>query len=125
MASYNKSYYIAIKHRNSVETWSSIPIQIGESATYDFTNSLSQAYDDDNNPPMKNMGNGVYAIYGGDVNQDGAVDGFDMQPTENDASNFAFGYNATDCNGDGSTDGFDMQIIENNSSLFIYYARPY
>jgi hypothetical protein len=74
---------------------------------------------------MKNMGNGVYALYGGDVNQDGTVDGFDLQATENDASEFAFGYNATDCTGDGASDGFDMQLIENNSALFLFMARPY
>ena len=125
IASYNKSYYIAVKHRNSIETWSASPVQIGESATYDFTSSLSQAYGDGTNPPLKSMGNGVYAIYGGDVNQDGTVDGSDMGLTENDVSAFAFGYNVTDCTGDGASDGSDMTLIENNTSLFLFMARPY
>jgi len=59
------------------------------------------------------------------VNQDGVVDAFDMQPTENDVSNFAFGYNVTDCTGDGASDGSDMTLLEINAALFIYYARPY
>jgi len=118
-------YYIVINHRNSIETWSANPVQINSTVNYDFTTSQSQAYGDGVNSSMKYMGSGVYAIYGGDVNQDGTIDILDLQWTENDASNFAFGYNASDCNGDGSSDGFDIQILENNASIFIYYARPY
>jgi hypothetical protein len=64
-------------------------------------------------------------IYSGDLNQDGAVDIFDIQVAENAASNFEFGYNVSDCNGDGSSDIFDMQIVENNATLFVFYSRPY
>jgi hypothetical protein len=70
------------------------------------------------------MGNGVYALYSGDVNQDGGIDISDMQITENDASQFVFGYYNSDCTGDASSDISDMQIIENNAGLFIFYARP-
>ncbi len=92
---------------------------------YDFTINLNSAFSDGNNPAMKNMGQGKYAIYGGDVNQDGGIDIFDLQQTENDASTFQFGYINSDCNGDGGSDIFDLQLIENNNGLFIYYARPY
>jgi hypothetical protein len=92
---------------------------------YDFTTGYNKAYNDGINNPMRNMGGGVYAIYSGDINQDGGVDISDMQLTENDVSNFAFGYNASDCQGDGGTDISDMQIIENNGGFFIFYARPY
>jgi hypothetical protein len=105
---------------------STSPINFGTaSVVCDFTSSLSQAYGDGTNPPLKSMGNGVYAIYGGDVNQDGTVDGSDMGLTENDVSAFAFGYNVTDCTGDGASDGSDMTLIENNTSLFLFMARPY
>ena len=119
-------YYIVIKNRNSIETWSATPYNFGTTSVYcDFTSSLSKAYDDGSNPPMKYMGNGVYAIYGGDVNQDGTIDGFDIQQAANDASEFAYGYNVTDCNGDGASDGYDIMLLDNNSSLFLFYARPY
>ena len=75
--------------------------------------------------PLKSVGNGRFAIYSGDVNQDGTVDFLDIQPTENNASLFQFGYDPTDVNGDGSTDLLDLLLIENNAGLFIYYARPY
>jgi len=121
----DNNYYIAVKHRNSIETWSANPVNFTDSTQYDFTNNLNAAYGDGQNPPMKFMEDGVYAFYSGDINQDGAIDGFDLQLTENDASNFYFGYNNSDCTGDGSSDGFDLQIIENNCSLFLFKARPY
>jgi len=117
------SYYIAIKHRNSIETWSLNPVAIS-SMPYDFTVSSSSAYDDGVNPPMAFMGD-AYALYGGDVNQDGTVDIGDGSIVDNDASNFAFGYNASDCTGDGGTDISDYAIVENNGGLFLFYARPF
>ncbi len=33
----NGNYYIAIKTRNGIETWSKLPVAIGSSTTYDFT----------------------------------------------------------------------------------------
>ena len=85
---------------------------------------LASAYGDGVNPSMKLKSGGKYAIYSGDINQDGGVDIFDMQQAENDASKFSYGYNSSDCNGDKSTDIFDMQLIENNASLFLYTAKP-
>ncbi len=118
------NYYVALKHRNSLETWSSNPILISDSSSYDFTDNLSKAYGNGINPSMKNMGNGKYAIYSGDLNQDGTADILDMQVCENDAFNFSYGYIDSDCNGDGASDALDMQIIENNSILVLFSARP-
>jgi hypothetical protein len=119
-----KSYYVAIKHRNSVETWSASPILLNFMTNYDFTNNLNSAYGDGVNPTMKQANDGKLLLYSGDTNKDGAIDISDMQITVNDASNFLFGYNSSDCNGDGGTDISDMQLIENNAGLFIFYARP-
>jgi hypothetical protein len=124
IATLGNSYYIVIRHRNSIETWSASPISISATTSYDFSTGLNKAYGDGVNNPMKNMGGGVYAIYSGDVNQDGGIDISDMQITENDASQFAFGYYDSDCTGDGGSDISDLQIIENNAGLFIFYARP-
>jgi len=123
-ATLGNSYYVSIKHRNSIETWSAAPITLSSTTSYDFSTGMNQAYGDGINNPMKHMGNGVYALYSGDVNQDGGIDISDMQITENDASQFVFGYYNSDCTGDASSDISDMQIIENNAGLFIFYARP-
>ena len=120
----NHPYYIAIKHRNSIETWTANPVMMNNAVSYDFTSSLGSAYSDNINPPMKQVAGGKFALFSGDINQDGTADAIDLQITENDAYNFAFGYNFSDCNGDGASDALDMQIIENNASLFLFIARP-
>jgi hypothetical protein len=122
---FGQQFYVAIKHRNSIETWSASPILIQDTTFYDFSNSINTAFNEGITPPLKNSVNNNYLIYSGDINQDGTVDIFDMQAAENAATNFEFGYNASDCNGDGSSDIFDMQIIENNATLFVFYSRPY
>jgi hypothetical protein len=119
------SYYVALRHRNSMETWSASPITTASTNSVDFSASLSAAYGDGINDPMANMGSGVYALYSGDVNQDGSIDLLDLISADVDASEFAFGYNATDCTGDGSSDLLDIIQIENNAGLFLFYARPY
>jgi len=119
------SYYVAVRHRNSLETWSAAPITTASTNSVDLSASATAAYGDGVNDPTANMGSGVFALYSGDVNQDGTIDSQDMTIAENDASSFFFGYNASDCNGDGSSDSGDMTLIENNASLFLFYARPY
>jgi len=119
-------YYIAVKHRNSIETWSKDSVLLSAGLNpYNFSNSLSQAFDDGINAPMQSMGGGVFALYSGDVNQDGTIDLSDMIDIDNDNNIFAFGYNVTDCNGDAATDLSDMIIVDNNQQLFLFYARPY
>ncbi len=119
------SYYIAVKHRNHMETWSKNPVVFNNAITYDFSNALSKAYDDGFNPPMAIKAASIYAFYGGDVNQDGTVDASDMGDVDNDNSIFAFGYNDSDVSGDGATDATDLSIVDNNSQLFLFYSRPY
>ena len=119
------SYYLALKHRSSVETWTATPLLISSSNQYDFSTSINAAFGDGMNAPMKQVATGVFAIYGGDVNQDGGIDLMDINIAENDASNFAYGYYPSDMNGDASSDLLDMNIIENNAGQFIFYVRPY
>jgi len=119
------AYYIAVKHRNSLETWSKFPVSFTVNTNYDFSNALSKAYDDGVNAPMAAMGGNVFALYSADVNQDGTVDASDMSDVDNDNAIFAFGYNATDASGDGATDASDISIVDNNQQLFLFYARPY
>lgn len=118
------SYYVVIKHRNHLELWSANPVLFSNTTSYDFSSSLSTAFGDGVNPPMRAVSGGKFALYSGDVNQDGTIDIFDLQIAENDASNFSFGYNASDVNGEGNTDIFDLQLIEINSGLYPFVAKP-
>jgi hypothetical protein len=108
-----------------METWSKLPVSFTSPTDYDFTTGQAQAYDDGVNPPMASVAGGKFAIYGGDVNQDGLIDATDLADVDNDNSGFAYGYNDTDATGDGPTDASDLQIVDNNSQLFLFYARPY
>ncbi len=120
------SFYISVKHRNSLETWSASPVNFStDSTSYDFTTGLNKAFSDGVNPSMKPLSDGKYALYGGDVNQDGTVDGGDMNEVDNNSSIAAFGYDNSDANGDGATDGLDMNIIDNNTQLGLFFARPF
>ena len=119
------SWYIAVKHRNHIETWSKLPVLFSSITSYDFSSALSQAFDDGINAPMALMTGGEYAMYGGDVNQDGGIDASDLGQTFNDANTFEFGYIPSDVTGDGGPDASDLALIYNNSQLFLFYARPY
>ena len=118
-------YYIIVRHRNSIQVWSSSPVYMTENVRFDFSSAMNAVYADGIIAPLKIIDNNIFALYGGDANQDGTADAIDLQITENDAYNFSFGYNSSDCNGDGASDALDMQMIENNAALFLFMARPY
>jgi len=118
---HNGSYYIYVKHRNSITTSSANPVSFsGSTITYDFTTGIVKAYGSN----MKVLG-GVAVIYSGDVNMDGIVDSSDMIQLDNDAGNFASGYLSTDANGDGLVDSSDMIIVDNNNTLFVSASLPF
>lgn len=114
------NYYLVVKHRNSIETWSALPLSVvkGDNS-YDFTTSSTQAYGQ--NMILKD---GVYCNFSGDVNQDDVVDGADGGIADNDAFSFATGYIPSDVNGDNSTDATDLSIIDNNSYNYIGAMKP-
>lgn len=114
------NYYIVVKHRNSVETWSAAGQSFSNySLSYDFTTAASQAYGSN----MILVG-GEYSLYTGDVNADGIVDGADGLLIDNDAFSFVSGYVVTDLNCDGTVDGTDAVYADNNSFQFIGVIRP-
>jgi hypothetical protein len=120
-ASISGSYYLTIRHRNSLETVSMLPVTLsGDVISYDFTTAGNMAYGSN----MRLMPDGIWVIYGGDVNQDGIIDAGDMIGVDNDSFIFATGYLVTDCSGDGLIDLSDMMIVENNGRLFIVAVTP-
>jgi hypothetical protein len=120
-ATISDSYYVVIKHRNSIETWSAIPVDfgLGNTINYDFSVSASQAYGSN----LKLMGT-AYSVFGGDATTDGTVDGSDLAAADNASSQLLSGYNPEDVNGDGIVDGSDMAMIDNNSSAIIQIIKP-
>jgi PKD repeat protein len=117
----DSSYFIVIKHRNSIETWSAnsqriIPI----GSNYNFTTSANKAYGNN----MRNMGSGVYAIYTGDITQDGSIDFNDYPDLDIGSNNGDLGYFTTDLNGDASVDFNDYPTLDINSNDGIIAIVP-
>ncbi|MBK8553865.1 MAG: choice-of-anchor B family protein [Ignavibacteria bacterium] len=119
------TYYISIRHRNSIETWSKVN---GESynpmtmMSYDFTTSNTKAFG--NNMIQVDASPVITALYSGDVTQDGVIDASDMSVVENDKSNSVTGYVSSDVNGDFAVDASDVSIVENNSSSSVMVSKP-
>ncbi|MBK7761903.1 MAG: hypothetical protein IPI46_00835 [Bacteroidetes bacterium] len=119
-AAAGQAYYIVIKHRNAVETWSANPVMLTENTMYDFTTAANKAYGDNQTEVATN----VWAFYSGDINQDENADLLDASLLETDMANFEFGYFATDLNGDGNVDLLDSPILEVNVNNFVFSSKP-
>ncbi|MDQ3193386.1 MAG: hypothetical protein M3P82_00160 [Bacteroidota bacterium] len=116
-------YYIVIKHRNSIETWSASGNSfISGLLNYDFTTKASQAFQ--NNLKQINSSPERYGIYGGDITGDGLVNLSDIIITLNNATSFVNGYVITDVTGDNVTNLTDIILIHNNSTSFVNLKRP-
>ncbi|MDT8375073.1 MAG: PKD domain-containing protein, partial [Bacteroidales bacterium] len=119
-AEHSGSYYITVKHRNSIETTTASVVSFSEtSIDYSF-NSLSSVYGE-------NMGissDGRYLIFAGDVNQDGFIDTQDYIGIDNDSYNYAYGYLVTDVDGNGMVDTNDYIPIDNNNYKYIGVILP-
>jgi hypothetical protein len=115
------NYYIALLHRNAVQTWSAAPVTISNTTTYDFSIAATQAFGSN----MTEVLPGVWALYSGDlVPQDEVVDFFDQVVLDNDVATFAAGYTVSDLTGDGLVDFFDQVILDNNIQIFVSSVHP-
>ena len=115
------SYYIVVKHRNAVQTWSANPVVFGQSpVSYNFSDAASKAYGDN----QIEVATGIWAFYSGDLVADENMDLLDLSVLETDINNFAFGYIATDINGDGNVDLLDTAPVEANINNFVFSNHP-
>lgn len=113
--------YLGIQHRNSIETYSSTPvIEIPWEYNFTFPTAATQAYGSN----QMEVEPGQFALYSGDMNQDGIIDGLDYNEWESDNNNFGAGYLATDLNGDGIVDGLDFLFWEINNNNFVGAIIP-
>lgn len=118
---YIGSYYLSIRHRNSIETWTSFPVTRGQCPLlYDFTDAASKAFGNN----MLEIEPGHWAFYTGDISQDENIDLLDASYLEASINNFEFGYVTTDLNGDGNVDLLDSPVLESNINGFIFSAHP-
>jgi hypothetical protein len=113
-------YWIAVRHRNTIETWSSEPVLMTASSSYDFTFDASQAFANN----MIELESGVWGFYSSDLNGDNYIDSFDYPMLDSDNINFATGYLISDINGDGFVDSFDFPIFDSNNINFVMAILP-
>ena len=117
-------YYFDIRHRNSIETWSSVPVYLAltDLNDYNFTTAASTAFGNNlinvDSSPVR------FASYSGDVNQDGYINLTDVLKVYNDGSTFVTGYSNSDVTGNNIVDLTDLLITYNNSVDFVSVQRP-
>ena len=119
-AEFAGSYYITVRHRNSIETTTSVPVSFAGSVINQSFSSRANVFGGN----LKASGDGRFLIYGADVNQDGIVDTGDMNDVDNGSAAILFGYNANDVNGDGLVDTSDMNLVDNNSAAIVMARIP-
>lgn len=119
------TYYIVLKHRNCIETWSKSggeaynPMVLG---SYNFTTSDAQAYG--NNMKQVDASPVRYALYSGDADQDGTIDVNDLVLIYNDALVLQSGYVSTDLDGNNIVDVSDLILANNNSINIVMKVTP-
>ncbi|MEZ4689251.1 MAG: YCF48-related protein [Ignavibacteria bacterium] len=116
----NSGFYIQLKHRNSLETWSGSQLSFSnDQLNYDFTDNSFKAYGNN----MKQEGS-VWTLYSGDIIKNGFIDIGDLVAVSNDATELVSGYVNTDVNGDNYTDLNDILIVYGNSRDYIRMITP-
>jgi subtilisin-like proprotein convertase family protein len=123
------SYYLSIRHRNSIETWSSSPVVISNNMIYDFTAASNKSYGNN----LSDLGDGNYAMYSGDISdaltaavgvQDGIIESQDYGDLENAIISILQGYVYEDLTGDGIVESSDYSLLENNVTFIITSQKP-
>jgi len=104
-------FYIVLQHRNSLETWSALPVSISSITSYDFSTAASQAF---GNNQKDVFSEGIWSIYNGDVAHDGVCDGSDYIAMQPNVLSVATGYRKSDVSGDGVVDGSDYIKVQPN-----------
>ena len=104
-------YYIKVTHRNAIETWTALPLLFSQIISYSFSTSASKAFGDNEIITYDSL---YYAMYNGDINQDGAIDGSDFLELDPSIQNGDGGYAVGDLNGDGAVDGSDFLVLDPN-----------
>ena len=120
-AAIGRTYYIVLKHRNSLETWSASTFGFNSQDTlYNFSDAANKAFGNN----MVLVSTGVYALHGGDINQDGFINIADFQLLNSNIGLFYSGYIKEDVNGDKIVESSDYSFMENKLSTSVSVLKP-
>ena len=113
-------YYLVLKHRNAVETWSALAQTFSNNTmTYAFTTPSTKAFGNN----LGQIGS-KWCIFSGDINQDGVIDLLDLNSVFIDNINGVTGYTASDLNGDMFTESEDLIKVFINKFLEVESKKP-
>ena len=115
------NYYVVVKHRNSLETWSGSAIAFpSTSNSFDFTSGITQAYGSN----LINVGGGRYAIRSGDIDQNGIINNADFTLVQTAVLTLSSGYLVSDITGDNLIESTDYSLVETNSQAGLVLMKP-
>jgi len=126
------SYYLRVKHRNALESWSAAPVSlIAGTNSYDFSTAANKAYGSN----MIQASPGEWAFYSGDISdannlglglgyQDQIIEAQDYLDLENAVSVILYGYHYEDLTGDGLVEASDYLIMENAVAAIRFALHP-
>ncbi len=118
---YNGEYYLTLKHRNHLETVSSAPVNFGVfTVNYDFTDAATKAYGNN----LKELVDGKFGIFAGDVNQDGFINVADRSLVQSALLALINGYVVEDVNGDGNVNVLDRSLVQTGLLNFVVKITP-
>lgn len=106
-------YYISVNGKNALKTWSSTTVYHSQNTSYDFTTSASKSY----GSQSKNLGDGNFALFSGDVTDDDRIDLADINALKISLKAFTSGYSRYDLTGEFFVDTADFSLLENNATL--------
>ncbi len=123
------NYYLHVRHRNTLETWSSAMISLATTNSYDFTDLQSKAYGSNQ---VLTSDQSHWAMFSGDVTnntsvpgaQNGIIDFTDYSLLENHLKLISHGFIPTDISGDGVVESLDYLIMWNNFYASVMTIRP-
>jgi len=121
------NYYRVVKHRNSIETWSAVPVAYTRGSGtnhWNFVFPAGQAFG--NNQHIVDPGPPYYGMFSGDCIKDPGdiIDASDLVDIYNAVTVIATGYIRQDLNGDDIADASDVIIAYNNSINIVTVVRP-
>lgn len=116
------NYYVVVKHRNSLETWSAQPIYVGVCPVeYNFTTGVSKAF----GGVQKEVESGMYALYTGDIDQNGymELDDYNLWDIQYQAG-YPFSNFTSDLDGNGFVELDDYNLWDANYQDAIFSITP-
>ncbi|MFZ4414811.1 MAG: hypothetical protein ACOYOV_17125, partial [Bacteroidales bacterium] len=122
-SSFNGSYYITVKHRSHIETttFDVVPFNTA-TINYNFTTAANQAFG--SNMKETAPSSGIFALYSGDINQDGLVNLTDLSAVNFSALQIETGYLVNDLNGDGLVNLTDLSAVNFNALQLVAKNTP-